>query len=72
MKPDGSSLYLAGCPRTATDNVPPVPGLRTGAHLRVFGSAAKEREPDEIGVVLNLANVVRVSKTDGASTGQYL
>ena len=40
----------------------------------VLNEARYEREPEEIGVVLNLANVVsmRVSKTDGASTGQYL
>jgi hypothetical protein len=33
-----------------------------------------EHEPEENGVVINLANVVsmRVSKTDGAATGQYL
>jgi histidinol phosphatase-like PHP family hydrolase len=32
------------------------------------------REPDENGVVINLANVVsvRVTKTDSAATGQYL
>jgi hypothetical protein len=36
--------------------------------------ARYDREADEIGVVMNLANVVsvRVSKTDSAATGQYL
>jgi hypothetical protein len=43
-------------------------------HSLVLNEARYEREPDEIGVVINLANVVsmRVSKTDGAVTGQYL
>jgi hypothetical protein len=36
--------------------------------------ARYNREADESGVVVNLANVVsvRVSKTDSAATGQYL
>jgi hypothetical protein len=36
--------------------------------------ARYDREADENGVVINLANVVsvRVSKTDSAATGQYL
>jgi hypothetical protein len=40
----------------------------------VLSEARYEREPDEHGVVVNLANVVsmRVSKTDSAVTGQYL
>jgi hypothetical protein len=40
----------------------------------VLNEARYEREPEEIGVVLNLANVVsmRVSKTDGAWPGRYL
>jgi hypothetical protein len=40
----------------------------------VLNEARYEREPDEKGVVINLANVVsmRVSKTDSAATGQYL
>lgn len=40
----------------------------------VLNEARYEREPEEIGVVLNLANVVsmRVSKTDGAWPGPYL
>jgi hypothetical protein len=40
----------------------------------VLNQARYEREPDEIGVVINLANVVsmRVSKTDGVVAGQYL
>jgi hypothetical protein len=39
-----------------------------------LNEARYEREPDEIGVVINLANVVsmRVSKTDSTVTGQYL
>ena len=40
----------------------------------VLNEARYEREPEEIGVVLNLANVVsvRVSKTDGAWPGPCL
>ncbi|TQL97180.1 hypothetical protein FB559_2756 [Actinoallomurus bryophytorum] len=40
----------------------------------VLNEARYEREPEENGVVVNLANVVsmRVSKTDGTATGQYL
>jgi hypothetical protein len=43
-------------------------------HSLVLHEARYEREPDEIGVVINLANVVsmRVSKAGGAVTGQYL
>jgi hypothetical protein len=43
-------------------------------HSLVLNEARYEREPDEIGVVINLANVVsmRVSKTDSTVTGQYL
>jgi hypothetical protein len=40
----------------------------------VLNEARYEREPEENGVVINLANVVsmRVSRTDGTATGQYL
>jgi len=40
----------------------------------VLSEARYEREADEHGVVINLANVVsmRVSRTDGTATGQYL
>jgi hypothetical protein len=40
----------------------------------VLNEARYEREPEENGVVINLANVVsmRVSKTEGAAAGQYL
>jgi hypothetical protein len=40
----------------------------------VLTQARYDREAGEIGVVINLANVVsvRVSKTDSATTGQYL
>jgi hypothetical protein len=40
----------------------------------VLNEARYEREPEENGVVINLANVVsmRVSHIDGAATGQYL
>jgi hypothetical protein len=40
----------------------------------VLSEARYEREPEENGVVINVANVVsaRVSKTEGAATGQYL
>jgi hypothetical protein len=40
----------------------------------VLTRARYDREAGEIGVVINLANVVsvRVSKADGAATGQYL
>jgi hypothetical protein len=43
-------------------------------HSLILNEARYEREPEENGVVINLANVVsmRVSKTDGAATGQYL
>ena len=43
-------------------------------HSLVLNEARYEREPEEIGVVLNVANVVsmRVSKTDGAWPGPYL
>jgi len=36
--------------------------------------ARYDRDADENGVIINLANVVsvRVSKTEGAATGQYL
>lgn len=40
----------------------------------VLNEARYEREPEQIGVVINMANVVsmRVSKADGGQTGQYL
>ena len=40
----------------------------------VLNEARYEREADESGIVLNMANVVsmRVSRTSGAATGQYL
>ncbi len=40
----------------------------------VLRHARYDREADENGVIINLANVVsvRVSKTDSAATGQYL
>jgi hypothetical protein len=40
----------------------------------VLTRARYDRQPDENGVIINLANVVsvRVSKTDSAATGQYL
>ncbi len=40
----------------------------------VFTHARYDREADENGVIINLANVVsvRVSTTDSAATGQYL
>jgi hypothetical protein len=40
----------------------------------VLRHAKYQREADENGVIINLANVVsaRVSKTDSAATGQYL
>ncbi|MCO6008435.1 hypothetical protein NE236_26000 [Actinoallomurus purpureus] len=40
----------------------------------VLNEARYEREPDENGVVINMANVVsmRVSRTDSGATGQYL
>jgi hypothetical protein len=40
----------------------------------VLNEARYEREPDENGVVINMANVVsmRVSRTESAATGQYL
>jgi hypothetical protein len=40
----------------------------------VLAHAKYHREADENGVIINLANVVsvRVSKTEGAATGQYL
>ena len=40
----------------------------------VLNEARYERQPDETGVIINMANVVsmRVSRTDGAATGQYL
>jgi len=40
----------------------------------VLTRARYDREADENGVIINLANVVsvRVSKTDRATTGQYL
>ena len=40
----------------------------------VLARARYDRQPDENGVIINLANVVsvRVSKTDSAETGQYL
>ena len=40
----------------------------------VLTHARYDRQPDENGVIINLANVVsvRVSKTDSAATGQYL
>src|SRR6266702_7710338 len=40
----------------------------------VLTRARYDREADENGVVINMANVVsvRVSKTDSAATGQYL
>ena len=43
-------------------------------HSLVLNEARYEREPEENGVVINLANVVsmRVSKADGAATGQYI
>ena len=43
-------------------------------HSLVLTHARYDREADENGVVINLANVVsaRVTKTDSAATGQYL
>ncbi|MGE5291699.1 MAG: hypothetical protein ACM3ML_31770 [Micromonosporaceae bacterium] len=43
-------------------------------HSLVLTHAKYNREADENGVVINLANVVsvRVTKTDSAATGQYL
>jgi hypothetical protein len=40
----------------------------------VLRNARYDREADENGVIINLANVVsvRVSRTDSAATGQYL
>lgn len=40
----------------------------------VLAHATYDRDADENGVIVNLANVVsvRVSKTEGAATGQYL
>ena len=40
----------------------------------VLAHARYDRETDQNGVIINLANVVsvRVSKTDSAATGQYL
>jgi hypothetical protein len=40
----------------------------------VLARARYDRQADENGVIINLANVVsvRVSKTDSAATGQYL
>ena len=40
----------------------------------VLTHARYDREADQNGVIINLANVVsvRVSKTDSAATGQYL
>ncbi len=40
----------------------------------VLAHARYDRQPDENGVIINLANVVsvRVSQTDSAATGQYL
>ncbi len=40
----------------------------------VLTHARYDRQADENGVIINLANVVsvRVSKTDSAATGQYL
>jgi hypothetical protein len=40
----------------------------------VLTRARYDREADENGVIINLANVVsvRLSKTDSAATGQYL
>ncbi|GAA4619155.1 hypothetical protein GCM10023195_86500 [Actinoallomurus liliacearum] len=40
----------------------------------VLNEARYEREADESGIVINMANVVsmRVSRTNGAATGQYL
>lgn len=43
-------------------------------HSLVLAHARFNGETDENGVIINLANVVsvRVSKTEGAATGQYL
>jgi hypothetical protein len=40
----------------------------------VLARARYDREADENGVIINLANVVsvRLSRTEGAATGQYL
>jgi hypothetical protein len=40
----------------------------------VLAHARYDREADENGVIINLANVVsvRLSRTEGAATGQYL
>ncbi|HCU96633.1 MAG TPA: hypothetical protein DHU96_29500 [Actinobacteria bacterium] len=40
----------------------------------ILTHARYDRQADESGVIINLANVVsvRVSKTDSAATGQYL
>jgi len=40
----------------------------------VLAHARYDRETDQNGVIINLANVVsvRVSQTDSAATGQYL
>lgn len=40
----------------------------------VLTQARYDREADQSGVIINLANVVsvRVSKTDSAATGQYM
>jgi hypothetical protein len=40
----------------------------------VLAHARYDRDADENGMIINLANVVsvRVSKTEGAATGQYL
>ena len=40
----------------------------------VLAHARYDRETDQNGVIINLANVVsvRVSKTDSAATGQYM
>ncbi|HEX2317606.1 MAG TPA: hypothetical protein VHJ18_01355 [Streptosporangiaceae bacterium] len=45
-----------------------------GRRSLVLRHARYNREADENGVIINLANVVsvRVSRTDSAATGQYL
>jgi hypothetical protein len=51
-----------------------VSGALTARRSLVLRHARYNREADENGVIINLANVVsvRVSRTDSAATGQYL
>jgi hypothetical protein len=60
-----------GGPEEALESVARALNERCGL---VLNRARYDREDNENGVVINLANVVsvRVSKTDGAMTGQYL